>query len=255
MEQNKAEQSQGALTIETNNFHQVLEHFDQDGHIINLDTRFDIQCQVCLTRNLSVLNSKFDKRSRDTHETYCVFPRCGHAFGYTCIYKWITRFLRPQCPVCRMDIFSPPTDRGLLDLFGDGGIEEQHKEILSIREIFKQRIIQEQKELDTHSEAETEEEPEARREAETEEEMEARREARTIPRPATLMEAYTDMPPSTQTEVDFDSDENVRHRLQIIGNPGMAPGYAVFELNVVGGESAVLRGDRAFIRYGFRREQ
>ncbi|KAI2604679.1 hypothetical protein GGR54DRAFT_652971 [Hypoxylon sp. NC1633] len=143
MEPTQSEQSHGAPTIETNNIHQVLEQFDEDGHIINQDTSFQIRCEICKERNLAILNSKVDKRSVDTHEYYAVLPGCGHIFGYTCVYTWILRAGEPTCPYCRTTVFPHSPAATMLDIFGGAGAEEQHKEILRIRDILNQHKLDE----------------------------------------------------------------------------------------------------------------
>ncbi|KAI1504401.1 hypothetical protein F5X99DRAFT_372191 [Biscogniauxia marginata] len=78
-------------TVETNNFRQVLSHFNEEGHIISPNVaRFAVACQICC-KDLALINDHFDVHSRDSHEPYTVFPRCGHAFGYKCLYDWSQR--------------------------------------------------------------------------------------------------------------------------------------------------------------------
>ncbi|KAI1408984.1 hypothetical protein F5Y13DRAFT_203971 [Hypoxylon sp. FL1857] len=133
-------------TVTTSNFLQVLEHFDQEGHIINENTRFDIQCNVCYGKNLAVINPIFDKKSRDTHESYAVLPMCGHAFGYTCLFNWLKRDFNldnPTCPICRQPVY-PSTEPIIFNIFGGAGVEEQHLEIVDVRKsLFYNDILEE----------------------------------------------------------------------------------------------------------------
>ncbi|KAI1205394.1 uncharacterized protein F4807DRAFT_471073 [Annulohypoxylon truncatum] len=126
--------SQNIDTVDTSNFIEVLRYFDEDGNIANPNTRFDIQCGICREKNLALLNPAFDKRSRETHETYAVLPNCGHAFGYVCLSSWIFSNSVPTCPTCRKRIFNRDQPR-VLSMFGDSGIEEQHLEVLDIKGI------------------------------------------------------------------------------------------------------------------------
>ncbi|KAI0149925.1 hypothetical protein F4776DRAFT_603854 [Hypoxylon sp. NC0597] len=124
------------VTVSTNSFFQVLEHFDDHGMLINPKTRFDIQCIICLQKNLAIVNPDFDKRSRRTHECYTVLPRCGHAFGYTCIYNWLKKdmnMFNPKCPICRRIVFHKGRQPEIFSVFGDSGANEQFLEILDIR--------------------------------------------------------------------------------------------------------------------------
>ncbi|KAI1137131.1 hypothetical protein F5Y05DRAFT_414294 [Hypoxylon sp. FL0543] len=122
-------------TVSTNNFRNVLENFDEDGHIKDQRTRFDITCSICYEKNLALLNPVFDKRSRKTHESYAVLPMCGHAFGYTCLLRWLKLNFSPSCPICRKQVFrNNIKNNGALSIFGDSGVDEQHEEIVDIRQ-------------------------------------------------------------------------------------------------------------------------
>ncbi|KAI3331991.1 hypothetical protein HD806DRAFT_529760 [Xylariaceae sp. AK1471] len=96
------------ITVETNNFHQVLEHFKSSGNLINQrTTRVEINCQICQIKNLAVVNPQYDEHSLDTHESYVVLPRCGHAFGHMCLKEWVNKseHWNPSCPSCRSPIY------------------------------------------------------------------------------------------------------------------------------------------------------
>ncbi|CAJ2500488.1 Uu.00g033410.m01.CDS01 [Anthostomella pinea] len=119
-------------TIETNNFHEVLKHFDAEGRIIDHETRFAVQCAICIERNLSLLNDRFDTKSRATHEPYTVLP-CGHAFGYECVSNWALHREMPTCPLCRKAIYARAGQRSTFKIFGAGTSEEQHEEVVEVR--------------------------------------------------------------------------------------------------------------------------
>ncbi|OTA82933.1 hypothetical protein M434DRAFT_16857 [Hypoxylon sp. CO27-5] len=124
------------VTVSTNNFFKVLEYFDDQGTLIYPKTRFDIQCNICLQKNLAIVNPDFDKRSRLTHECYAVLPRCGHAFGYKCIYDWLKQgmgIFNPKCPICRRIVFHRGQQPEIFKVFGDSGADELFLEILDMR--------------------------------------------------------------------------------------------------------------------------
>ncbi|KAI0470761.1 hypothetical protein GGR56DRAFT_657447 [Xylariaceae sp. FL0804] len=97
--------------VETSNFREVLKQFDGEGNIINRQTtRFHIDCEICQQFQLLILDeTHVGQPVADTHETYAVLPRCGHAFGYDCIKKWISISSESgprgsTCPACRTPI-------------------------------------------------------------------------------------------------------------------------------------------------------
>ncbi|KAI2472514.1 hypothetical protein F4781DRAFT_382902 [Annulohypoxylon bovei var. microspora] len=106
---------------------------------ITVDTINFLQCSICCDKNLALLNPRFDKRSRTTHESYAVLPNCGHAFGYVCLHNWVVSNENPTCPVCRKDVFAGH-QRRVLDVFGDSGVAEQHLEIQDIRKSLRDCI-------------------------------------------------------------------------------------------------------------------
>ncbi|KAK7757158.1 hypothetical protein SLS62_000707 [Diatrype stigma] len=110
-----AASSSPAVVIDTNNFHQVLKHFDADGQLLADEARTEIAipCSIC-TKNLAIPCRGADITD-ETHEAFAVLP-CGHGFGFVCLCAWLAksqwdhRFqgqgdgrdpFRPQCPACR----------------------------------------------------------------------------------------------------------------------------------------------------------
>ncbi|KAI1493179.1 hypothetical protein F5X96DRAFT_623281, partial [Biscogniauxia mediterranea] len=131
--------SNSPVMVETNNFHQVLTHFNREGHIVNPDTiRLAVSCQICCCKDLAILNDRFDQHSRQKHEAYAVLPRCGHAFGYKCLYEWLTseaKVNNPQCPSCRASVSCEHNHQlPILEIFGASGASGQHEDVLEIRE-------------------------------------------------------------------------------------------------------------------------
>ncbi|KAI0103555.1 hypothetical protein F4814DRAFT_452904 [Daldinia grandis] len=127
---------QGTI-VDTQYFYEVLGHFGEDGHLISSTTRFQIKCYICHNVHLSLVNPLFDKKSRATHEPFAVLPRCGHAFGYECISQWLMKDINlenPKCPTCRKGIFRSRIRPEVLHIFGTCEPEEQHLEIVAIRE-------------------------------------------------------------------------------------------------------------------------
>ncbi|KAI0977631.1 hypothetical protein F4678DRAFT_455781 [Xylaria arbuscula] len=72
--------------VETNNFYHIIQHFNDAGDLTRQNTRFSIECQICMSKSLSLINPDFDGPTQDhTHENYIVLPGCGHAFGSDCL--------------------------------------------------------------------------------------------------------------------------------------------------------------------------
>ncbi|KAI1283594.1 hypothetical protein F5Y07DRAFT_156795 [Xylaria sp. FL0933] len=95
--------------VETNNFYEVLQHFNDACELVDKTTQFTIECQICQCRNLAVTNPESETPAEDTHENYAVLPSCGHAFGSHCLQKWIEyqkaqTQANPTCPSCRARI-------------------------------------------------------------------------------------------------------------------------------------------------------
>ncbi|KAK7755472.1 hypothetical protein SLS62_002401 [Diatrype stigma] len=123
--------------VETNNIHQILEFFDDEGKLKNQpDTYyvvFAIPCGICQDRNLALTNHYKTQRTRATHEAYAVLP-CGHAFGYRCVHKWL--YGNRSCPTCRRNPFGPEGFT-MLDLFGDADSRDQHEEIKELKALLQ----------------------------------------------------------------------------------------------------------------------
>lgn len=121
--------------VDTENFHQVLEHFDDEGHLKDKDhVKLAITCGICRERDLAILNHDMDQRSRQRHESYCVL-NCGHSFGYVCVHNWLLK--NKTCPSCRKNPFCEMGHFSMSDLFGDSGAHEQHEEIKEIRKFLQ----------------------------------------------------------------------------------------------------------------------
>ncbi|KAI0870425.1 hypothetical protein GGS24DRAFT_475350, partial [Hypoxylon argillaceum] len=100
------ETATGQAIVETNNLHQVIQHFDDSGELIDNKTRIKIECQICMCKDLALTNRELDPLDKESHESYAVLPRCGHAFGHSCLQRWIKtqraqRNYDPKCPSCR----------------------------------------------------------------------------------------------------------------------------------------------------------
>ncbi|KAI0967547.1 hypothetical protein F4678DRAFT_465477 [Xylaria arbuscula] len=90
--------------VETNNFHQVINKFNDSGDLMEKTTGFSIECQICLCKDLALMVP--DVGTEDSHEQYVVLPRCGHGFGSDCLQQWIRsqhQFSR-KCPTCRSPV-------------------------------------------------------------------------------------------------------------------------------------------------------
>ncbi|KAI5918688.1 hypothetical protein F4810DRAFT_691191 [Camillea tinctor] len=135
--------STGLVTVKTNNFHQVLEHFDEQGHIKNPDiTIFAIPCQIC-SQDLAVVNPKFDTCAHKNttcsirkHESYVVLPKCGHAFGSWCLLEYFTTQsnITAGCPSpsCGERIVGDFEPKEMFIRFRPNDLP-QHDEIMDIR--------------------------------------------------------------------------------------------------------------------------
>ncbi|KAI8949432.1 hypothetical protein F4801DRAFT_580395 [Xylaria longipes] len=134
---NKPVESEIANTIvETNNFHQVLEHFNSAGGLKHKETRLEIECQICLSKNLALVNLEQEKPVSDTHEQYVILPRCGHAFGHQCLNYWIeSQSDWPRCPTCREFVYCENEHRVTFDIHGSPqkSVTSQAEEIQKIR--------------------------------------------------------------------------------------------------------------------------
>ncbi|KAI1392785.1 uncharacterized protein F4822DRAFT_441601 [Hypoxylon trugodes] len=110
MEPESSQSQQPVTVVDTHYLHDVFEHFDERGRIIDDKVRFSILCRLCGERNLAITNSKFDKKSPKTHEPWGVLPNCGHGFGLECLYALINTGVEvkklPGCPTCHTPIFA-----------------------------------------------------------------------------------------------------------------------------------------------------
>ncbi|KAI0098070.1 hypothetical protein GGR51DRAFT_565959 [Nemania sp. FL0031] len=124
------------VVIETNNFHQVLQHFDNRGILKNNHTCFRIECQICTEMHLGLTNTETDDPNEDIYEEYTVLPRCGHGFGYECLYQWMnTDYNRnPPCPSCRTPILCEELRDMDLPIYGTRNSHDQAKQITQIRD-------------------------------------------------------------------------------------------------------------------------
>ncbi|KAJ2985156.1 hypothetical protein NUW58_g5687 [Xylaria curta] len=129
----------GEVTVETNNFYRVQEYFDASGDLRNKETRFEIECQICLVKNLGIVNPRHEQPTLESHEDFIVLPRCGHAFGYRCIADWVYASKRaglfPSCPTCRISIGCPWRHKIPAGVYGFPRrlVENQARDILAIR--------------------------------------------------------------------------------------------------------------------------
>ncbi|KAI1131774.1 hypothetical protein F5Y10DRAFT_285701 [Nemania abortiva] len=132
------------VIVETNNFHQVIQHFNDAGELTNMNTRFSIDCQICMCKNLALTNTLVDVPTNELHEKYAVLPRCGHAFGFQCLGQWIKtqktqHNFNLKCPSCRSPIACEKRHSAPLKLYGptrgstSDCMEKQRKDIAAIR--------------------------------------------------------------------------------------------------------------------------
>ncbi|KAK6949443.1 hypothetical protein Daesc_009523 [Daldinia eschscholtzii] len=131
-----AQEADEITTVETHYFPEVLEHFDDHGHLIDPNTKFNIGCYICHVANLGLVNHASEQRSSLTHEPFAVLPRCGHAFGYQCIMGWLLLDINkknPKCPACRKEVYSNKNSPEVFLIVGVSPPEEQHMEINAIR--------------------------------------------------------------------------------------------------------------------------
>ncbi|RYC61656.1 hypothetical protein CHU98_g4562 [Xylaria longipes] len=154
-----------APVIDTNNFRQVLLHFDENGDLADPNTRIAILCNICQEKHLAIGNARLDKVATESHENYSVVPSCGHAFGVKClshvscsppsmahlrtrVHQALTKLIQwirvhyfrlndrqPPCPSCHGSLLCAQGHRsrtfGLGSTSGDPA--EQRKDIQAIR--------------------------------------------------------------------------------------------------------------------------
>ena len=154
----KSDSAKGPVVVETKNFHQVLEHFDEAGELLDpQNMRFNINCGICCENNLAVVAGEEGNNSNSSEPAvplarYTVLPGCGHAFCTRCISKWMwchvldTKNYRtgpgassssssseiPSCPSCRELVFC--AGKHPVHLFrSHDGRESQQLDIMMIR--------------------------------------------------------------------------------------------------------------------------
>ncbi|KAI0528276.1 hypothetical protein F5B22DRAFT_641248 [Xylaria bambusicola] len=131
-----------ASYVETNNFHEIIRHFDDSGKLKNRGTRMKIECQICQCNDLAILSGENDQA--DTlGEKYTVLPGCGHGFGSHCLWEWIKIRLpyNAQCPSCRTPIDLNVTLPTFYNRHKDPA--EQRKHITKIQIILTEIILTE----------------------------------------------------------------------------------------------------------------
>ncbi|KAJ2996585.1 hypothetical protein NUW58_g924 [Xylaria curta] len=129
------------MLVETNNFLRVLEQFDSSGNLNDKDSHLHIECPICLTNTLAIVNPDHEHPVSARYEQYTVLPRCGHAFGHICLNFWLDeQGNAPKCPACRLPIFCEYGHRQELRAYGNlGNNTSQAEEIVHIRALISQR--------------------------------------------------------------------------------------------------------------------
>ncbi|KAI8951912.1 hypothetical protein F4801DRAFT_578013 [Xylaria longipes] len=128
--------AESIITVQTANFHRVLDHFNSDGNLIDdKRTRLSIPCSICLLNDLSLINPHLEESADITHEHYTVLMRCGHAFGYKCLTKWfiVQRLNELRCPLCRAPAFCEQRHITPLEVYG--GTTDMEVQCQQIKEI------------------------------------------------------------------------------------------------------------------------
>ncbi|KAI1752808.1 hypothetical protein F4782DRAFT_530293 [Xylaria castorea] len=130
--------AESIVTVQTTNFHRVLDHFDSDGNLIDdKRTLLSIPCAICHMHNLSLINRHLNDSAGTTHEHYIVLMRCGHAFGYKCINNWflVRRLDELKCPLCSTPVFCERNHILPLEIYGGTtDMDVQCQQIKEIRE-------------------------------------------------------------------------------------------------------------------------
>ncbi|KAI0454866.1 hypothetical protein F5B21DRAFT_524244 [Xylaria acuta] len=124
------------VTVQTNNFYRVLDHFNNDGNLIDdKRTHLSILCAICQMNNLSLINRHFEESGDTTYEHYAVLMRCGHAFGYKCVTNWFLVHRRDElrCPLCRTPVYCQ--QRHIIPLEVYGGTTDMDVQCQQIKEI------------------------------------------------------------------------------------------------------------------------
>ncbi|KAI1739235.1 hypothetical protein F4680DRAFT_449338 [Xylaria scruposa] len=134
------------VTVETNDFRRVLDHFDGDGNLIDeARTLLSIPCPICYENDLSLINPHCEGPPDTTHEPYAVLMRCGHAFGYKCISHWflVRRLNVLRCPLCRESVYCERQHTAPLEMYGGTtDMDLQRQQIKKIRELLTNPICE-----------------------------------------------------------------------------------------------------------------
>ncbi|KAI3338278.1 hypothetical protein F4824DRAFT_91585 [Ustulina deusta] len=135
----------GDLIIDTPNFYKVLEHFDDNGNLIDGNSRISIACSICLVKNLGLFGRQFDESPHAAYEHYAVLVRCGHAFGYRCLVHWfliVCKCNELKCPICRAPVLCERKHWEPLEILGGSTADRkiQCDNIKRIREVLKTPI-------------------------------------------------------------------------------------------------------------------
>ncbi|KAI0188670.1 hypothetical protein EV127DRAFT_471161 [Xylaria flabelliformis] len=90
----------------SNNFHDVVSYFDDEGKLRESSTRIRIRCQLC-TKLLSLTTEKM--LIPRTDEPYTVL-KCGHAFDSYCLFAYVANEMEKEdksakCPTCDAPIY------------------------------------------------------------------------------------------------------------------------------------------------------
>ena len=128
------------INVETINFHQVIEHFDDDGKLKNKEqTRLLIPCSICgLDLPLfDTIEGQSSFSTDDYHIRYTVLS-CGHGFGSECIMEWLE--VKFRCPLCRSNPFPSITSDDVLEVYGD--IADQSEDIRNIKKFLREQKAQ-----------------------------------------------------------------------------------------------------------------
>ncbi|KAK5628935.1 hypothetical protein RRF57_004651 [Xylaria bambusicola] len=133
-----------ASCVETNNFHEIIRHFDDSGELKNPRTSMKVECQICQCNDLAILCRHSGEPADDLGEGYTVLPGCGHGFGTHCLWEWIKTKLpyNAQCPSCRAPIDLENTLPTFYNRHNDPA--KQRKHITKIRALLKHQGTQRQ---------------------------------------------------------------------------------------------------------------
>ncbi|KAI0538765.1 hypothetical protein GGR58DRAFT_500934 [Xylaria digitata] len=124
--------------VVTNDFHQVLRHFNEDGIVLDGNTYIDITCHICQEACIGPIHPRFPGQTKP-YEHYAVLKHCGHAFGYKCLFHSLLarRINEPSCPTCGTKIFPERGQPRPLVIYGIVDLESQREQIRSIRQMIE----------------------------------------------------------------------------------------------------------------------